>query len=1735
MHAGKFATVLLSEFAGCARSLGGAVIINPWDTTSFANALHRLVKEARNANARDARRRARKHKLALGGGKSMLLDSTSNSQGASAKRPRSNPIESPADLGETSRETKLTKARHARMLPRVSAQTGGGAVAVEVDEDEDEEDDDEEDEEDEEEDDDEDEVVHNIASPATLDDVGRIGQVVPGSALSGNAAKLPRSSTQRARGVERRRAHDHMLYYVTHFTARSWAARFLQQLQEASETKATRTLCREIKVPHLLARYVKTKRRLIVFALEGVLAKPCALPELLVVPPQTLENLRAICRDNANRMVVIMSGRSAEVLERLFAPILTHGDIPANLVLAAEEGLAIKWNPKLAFEMQVSPFDLDLSWHEDAAPLIEYYTERTPGSVVEVKESGVAWHYRDCDLNHGAWQARQLQVALGELAKHVPLSVFSGDKFIEVRPMRLSVPNVLEAALRRIRQSDAAGQRKRSDSASARDAEEVESAGISLAPPSASAAPANKFNPTHGSTTAAVSDQAQSQMDDMSGDESLSDPDRRRGVDYVLFIASGNGLVDEEIFESMAPPPFDLDEFCYRVQKLSAGEKLDEVVDAPAASSALESGEQVRADAVAPSADEHLSPSARSRSLSFEIPSKREESMPHNLSQTASDVPPTPKVGTSEIDPKRDSLVHPHISTHASNPQLGVPEIPVGRNHDVVAQADISSGQPGHSGQSANVSILDTDEAALMPSEMAPEKQPHFAEDVETLPSAPDGTFDGGKIKGTLDVSFENAGYAQRKPRIERLPRQLDISAQMHMQIAEFDMNMSPGNTSYEADLGPEAATFEQFAAVMTGPEIDRKKKIPGQVRERLKRKTSSFVEQSGRNTVAPPQIRGHPDSQSDSLRRANVAARQNFQPRRDFPPSSMLFQAMRRRYGKDWSRVDLPTTPSACWALVGGRTPRPGAPKAERSTFLADFEDIHGVDSPDIIFPHQEPFETTNPPANDSSVETGFSAHHADTSIPSVRRVQSVEDYDYENQAVASQGLTGGGGNVTARSAGTFSEAPLNEGGSIHGRCGGPQNVVPSTANSSRREEAKSQQLLAGHHSLRKRGGNESGRLLSSSALGSTSSSPGALGEQRSTKVPETDKCSGSNELRVHRNEAAGLSGLSPTKKKATTRQSRNGAAMLTRALEMNALALSRALKRDPIREDDNMAAQQLCRAHHRYPSVNEADVDWSTTTSVGGSSGQRRPHYRRKSQLSIDPAGSRQGAADGHHRSNSWDSSHRSSIQWTWPPPSAHAPKEGVHHSQRAGAANVATRPLSSPGDPEYGPNLVPADQSTKFGQPPVVNTSTHSMPENDGGSYQEVASVRPFVQCEQASTQPQVSGQDVTGFVATQSTAAASTTSAMRSSEPSQDNADDISGCPNYLSSQPQVSTDSRKAKKARKRGEDPTASPPSRWRSQSGWGHASSELSSLALNSAKFDVAQRVSRLRTRTVTPPPPGAAPVYLSYASRGAMTEQERREFDRAARAASAAAKAASQRESVSPAQSASTNSAPSNAATTLRLFKKSSVDNAGEKSGGSAESHSGSGMPTAGLSSRAMLPYRPGPARFPSPPILEAVEGAGEGLDWDQQPNDTSLDDKSSLKLSLMAPTAADKTSSDREDSAGLKQFDVHSGALVSGNGESTRLSEQNVPQNTPLASEKSGPPPMSSIAAAAAAAAGDSYVGLDLPLQTFSCIVGIKLSQATYYLKSTDMVLTLLDQMAAHSVETASSKSGDEDLHQ
>lgn len=65
----------------------------------------------------------------------------------------------------------------------------------------------------------------------------------------------------------------------------------------------------------------------------------------------------------------------------------------------------------------------------------------------------MAWHYRDCDLGHGAWQAKQLHVSLLQLSKRLPISVYAGDKVLEIIPQALNVQvsNFLEIVVLRFR------------------------------------------------------------------------------------------------------------------------------------------------------------------------------------------------------------------------------------------------------------------------------------------------------------------------------------------------------------------------------------------------------------------------------------------------------------------------------------------------------------------------------------------------------------------------------------------------------------------------------------------------------------------------------------------------------------------------------------------------------------------------------------------------------------------------------------------------------------------------------------------------------------------------------------------------------------------------------------------------------------------------------------------------------------------------------------------------------------------------------------------------------------------------------------------------------------------------------------------------------------------------------------------------------------------------------------
>ncbi|GMF37049.1 unnamed protein product [Phytophthora fragariaefolia] len=365
------------------------------------------------------------------------------------------------------------------------------------------------------------------------------------------------------------RAHQHMYSYVSSFTSWHWADNFLEQLHECSEENALSVSGRELSRRDMTSAYSRSSRRLIFINYEGVLAAEASIPELAYPPQELIWQLSMLTKDPRNT-VVIVSARSTSVCEQWFA------GLSGNLVLAAEYGVYVKWVGKNEYWHCMVP-NMDMSWWEHVVPLLEYYTERTPGAYIERKESSVAWHYRDCDLDHGLWQASELLVSLREITRSLPVSVCPGNRYLEVRPQKVSKATLFERIWEFMNwailfpdensvTTEYFGEPVHTPSSPMmkprgfyNDPVSDEMAGFSL--------DGRNLTETGGDFTHGGRKDSVSFSVDIGALGPLDVVDEKQPVDFVLVIASGDDRTDEDLFAFLVPPPIDLEAYCRQLEK----------------------------------------------------------------------------------------------------------------------------------------------------------------------------------------------------------------------------------------------------------------------------------------------------------------------------------------------------------------------------------------------------------------------------------------------------------------------------------------------------------------------------------------------------------------------------------------------------------------------------------------------------------------------------------------------------------------------------------------------------------------------------------------------------------------------------------------------------------------------------------------------------------------------------------------------------------------------------------------------------------------------------------------------------------------------------------------------------------------------------------------------------------------------------------------------------------------
>ncbi|XP_044510790.1 alpha,alpha-trehalose-phosphate synthase [UDP-forming] 1-like [Mangifera indica] len=233
---------------------------------------------------------------------------------------------------------------------------------------------------------------------------------------------------------EREKRHRHNFKHVTTHTAQEWAETFVSEL---NVTVVEAELRIKQAPPNLreadaIERYLQSNNRLLILGFNATLTESLdtlgrrgdQIREMeLKLHPELHDPLTALCND-PKTTIVVLSGSDRSVLDYNFGGY--------NMWLAAENGMFLRhtrgeW-------MTTMPEHLNMEWVDSVKHVFEYFTERTPRSDFEQRETSLVWNYKYADVEFGRIQARDMLQHLwtGPIS-NASVDVVQGSRSVEVR------------------------------------------------------------------------------------------------------------------------------------------------------------------------------------------------------------------------------------------------------------------------------------------------------------------------------------------------------------------------------------------------------------------------------------------------------------------------------------------------------------------------------------------------------------------------------------------------------------------------------------------------------------------------------------------------------------------------------------------------------------------------------------------------------------------------------------------------------------------------------------------------------------------------------------------------------------------------------------------------------------------------------------------------------------------------------------------------------------------------------------------------------------------------------------------------------------------------------------------------------------------------------------------------------------------------------------------------------
>lgn len=198
----------------------------------------------------------------------------------------------------------------------------------------------------------------------------------------------------------------------------AWSAGFLGSLADAGRRSVATPISPDASE---FARLVVSPSLCLMLDYDGTLV-PLAPSPAEAAPGSELIKLLGQLAALPGVEVHVVSGRDAPTLEGWLGALPIH--------LHAEHGG--RWRP-IGAPWGDAPADLG-TWKGAVRDAMRVFAGRTPGTLVEEKATGLAWHYRGADAEQGAAAGRELRHHLRALLANAPVEVIAGSKVIEVRP-----------------------------------------------------------------------------------------------------------------------------------------------------------------------------------------------------------------------------------------------------------------------------------------------------------------------------------------------------------------------------------------------------------------------------------------------------------------------------------------------------------------------------------------------------------------------------------------------------------------------------------------------------------------------------------------------------------------------------------------------------------------------------------------------------------------------------------------------------------------------------------------------------------------------------------------------------------------------------------------------------------------------------------------------------------------------------------------------------------------------------------------------------------------------------------------------------------------------------------------------------------------------------------------------------------------------------------------------------